>query len=81
LFSSLLTGRKVQQIIEGSCKKGGISIPELQRGSRRGPIPRVRSYLGWKLAREWGMPLAEIARQLGVSTSAISQILGRKQLG
>jgi len=34
-----------------------------------------------KLAREWGMPLAEISRQFSVSTSAISQILGRKQIG
>jgi hypothetical protein len=80
LFPSLLTGRQVQQIIETSCKKEGISIQqELQRGSRRGPIPRVRSYSTWNLARELGVPLAEIGRQLGVSTSAISQILGRKQ--
>ena len=40
LFSSVLTGRQVQQIIGMSCKKG-ISMQELQRGSRRGPIPRV----------------------------------------
>jgi predicted transcriptional regulator len=33
----------------------------------------------WKLARELGVSLAEIGRQLGVSTSAISQILDRKQ--
>jgi len=44
-------------------------------GSRRGVISEIRSALALKLAREWGLPLAEIARQLGVSTSAISQIL------
>jgi DNA-binding MarR family transcriptional regulator len=80
LFSSLLTGRQVQQIIAKSCKEEGISIQELQRGSRRGLIPRVRSYLAWKLAREFGVSLAEIGRQLGVSTSAISQILDRKKM-
>ena len=79
-FSSLLTGRQVQEIIGTSCKKEGISIQELQRGSRRGPIPRVRSHLAWKLARELGVSLAEIGRQLGVSTSAISQILGRNKM-
>ena len=31
LFSSLLTGRQVQQIIETRCKKEGISIRELRR--------------------------------------------------
>ena len=80
LFSSVLTGRQVQQIIARSCKKEGISIQELQRGSRRGPIPRVRSYLAWKLARELGVPLAEIRRRLGVSTSTISQFLDGKQI-
>jgi len=78
-FSSLLTGRQMQEVIGTSCKKEGISIQELQRGSRRGPIPRVRSVLAWKLARELGVSLAEIGRQLGVSTSAISQILQRRE--
>ena len=80
LFSSLLTGKQVEQIIAKSCKEEGISLQELQRGSRRGPIPRVRSHLAWKLARELGVSLAEIGRQSGVSTSAISQILDRKKM-
>ena len=80
LFSSVLTGRKVQQIIARSCKKEGISIQEMQRESRRGPIPRFRSYLAWTLARELGVPLAEIPRRLGVSTSTISRFLDGKQI-
>jgi hypothetical protein len=36
-------------------------------------------YLAWKLAGEPGVSLAGIGRQLGVSTSAISQVLGRKK--
>ena len=75
-----VTGRQVQEIFGTSCKKEGISIQELRRGSRRGPIPRVRSYLAWKLGRELGVPFAEIGRQLGVSTSAISQILERRKM-
>jgi putative transposase len=78
LFSSRLRDKEVRQLIEKRCKKGGISVRELQMGSRRGVIPGIRSDLAWKLARDWGIPLAEIARQLGVSTSAISQILLRK---
>jgi len=80
LFSSVLTGRQAQQIIARSCKKEGISIQELQRGSHRGPIPRVRSYLAWTLAQELGVPLPEIRRRLGVSTSTISQFLDEKQI-
>ena len=41
-------------------------------------IPGIRSELAWELAREWGMHLAEIPRRLGVSTSAISQVLHRR---
>ncbi len=77
LFSSRLRAKEVQQLIEDRCKREGISVRELQMGSRRGEIPEIRSALALKLAREWGIPLAEIARQLGVSTSAISQILHR----
>ena len=78
LFSSRLRDKEVRQHIEEKCKKEGIAVRELQVGSRRGRIPGIRSDLAGKLARDWGIPLAEIARQLGVSTSAISQILLRR---
>jgi len=78
LFSFRLRAKEVQRLIEERCKREGISAQELQMGSRRGVISEIRSALALKLAREWGLPLAEIARQLGVSTSAISQILRRR---
>jgi REP element-mobilizing transposase RayT len=78
LFSSRLRDKEVLQFMEERCGKDGISVRELQMGSRRGMIPGIRSDLAWKLARGWGFSLAEIARQLGVSTSAISQILRRR---
>jgi REP element-mobilizing transposase RayT len=78
LFSSRLQAKEVEKFISERCKREGIFILELQRGSRRGAIPRIRSELAWKLAKDWGIPLAEIARCLGVSTSAISQVLRRR---
>jgi hypothetical protein len=78
-FSSRLRDKEVQQTIEQRCKKSAISVQELRMGSRRGMIPGVRSDLAWHLAREQGLPLAEIARYLGVSTPAISQVLRRRQ--
>jgi transcriptional regulator with XRE-family HTH domain len=73
-----LRDKEQQQFIKARCQAAGISANELQRGSRRSPIPKIRSEVAWKLGREWGVPLAEIARQLGVSTPAISQILRRR---
>jgi DNA-directed RNA polymerase specialized sigma subunit len=40
-------------------------------------MPRVRSQIAWRVIKELGMSLAEVARLLGVSTSAISKILHR----
>jgi len=78
LFSSRLRGKEGQRLIEERCRRAGISTAELQTGSRRGEAPKVRSDLAWELVKERGLPLAETARHLGVSTSAISQILIRK---
>lgn len=44
---------------------------------RRGRIPRVRSEVVERLVKELGISLAEVARLLGVSTSAIFMILHR----
>lgn len=47
----------------------------MNHGSLRGSIPRVRSEIAERLVKELGMSLAEVARLLGVPTSAISKIL------
>ena len=59
------------------CEKEGVSIEELKGGSRRGKIPGTRIKLAIELVTDHGLTLAETARQLGVSTSAISKILSR----
>jgi putative transposase len=69
---------KAEKKINEECKAEGVSIEELRGGSRRGKIPRLRSRLVTELITVYGLTLAEIARQLGVSTSAISRILIRK---
>jgi putative transposase len=79
-FSTLIRSKGVQKLIEATCKKEGISLQEIQMGSRRGAIARVRSQVALKLVQELGIPLAEIARQLGGSTSAVCQILCSKQV-
>jgi putative transposase len=70
-------GRKVERLIAEACKKRKISLTELRSGSRRGEIPAVIAEVSRKLVEDYGITLAEIARQLGVSTSAISKRLAR----
>jgi predicted transcriptional regulator len=48
-------------------------------GSRRGQIPEVRAEIVEELVKKLGVPLAEIARVVGISTSAVSKILGRRR--
>ena len=70
--------QKMQEMIEEICEEKGINIKELHMVSRRGSIPQVRADIAYQLINELGIPLAEIARQLGVSTSAITKSLQRR---
>ena len=72
---------KMQEIIEEKCRREKINSKELRLGGRRRDVSRVRSDLAHTLINDLGIPSAEIARQLGVSTSAIVKLLqrGRKK--
>ena len=67
----------MQKIIEDKCRKEKINSKELRLGGRRRVVSRVRADLAHTLMNELGIPSAEIARQLGVSTSAIVKRLQR----
>ena len=77
----LINERKVkaQKNIAEVCEKAGVSVEEVKGGSRRGNIPAVRKHLAMELVEGYGLTLAEVARHLGVSTSAISRIFERKR--
>ncbi len=59
------------------CKKHGVSVTELRAGSRRGSVPRVRTEIARRLVEDYGLALAEVARQVGISTSGVSKLLSR----
>ena len=71
--------RRIRDEIGSVCQKADIDPEVLRSGSRRRPLPDVRARLAMKLVKEHGVSLAETARQLGVTTSAIAQILRRKK--
>jgi REP element-mobilizing transposase RayT len=59
------------------CKNEKVSLDELKGGSRRKEVSGVRSRIAIELVRGHGVALAEVARRVGVSTSAISKIIKR----
>ena len=67
--------KKIAAVLAAECDKQGVGIKELQSGSRRPNVSQVRKQIAQKLFVCEGIPLAEIARHTGVSTSAISKAL------
>ena len=65
----------IGRVIGDFCAKEGISENELVQGGQRWKTARARARIAFQLSREWGISLAEIARHLGVSTSAIANAL------
>jgi REP element-mobilizing transposase RayT len=78
-FPPIRVRDRVREVIEKSCLEKGIHRVELAGGNRRGRVSRLRVELAHRLLQEFGLPLAEIARQLGVSTSAISKMFTRSR--
>jgi hypothetical protein len=68
-------GREIDEFISKICKK--VSIEELKAGRRRKGASEVRAQISIGLVKTYGVALAEVARRLGVSTSAISKIIKR----
>ncbi len=70
-------GYDAAQEIEALCGEAGASVAALQGGSRQRAVSKLRSELAVRFVREYGLSHAETARMLGVSTSAVTQMLKR----
>ena len=60
----------MEKLIAEKRKQRKISVNELKGGSRRGTIPQVRAEIANCLVYRYGLPMADVAQQVGVSTSA-----------
>lgn len=69
-----------ETIIDACCGKHNVPIEVLRSGSRRQVVSGIRRQLTFKLVNELGLSLAETGRQLGLTTSGVTQILRRKSL-
>ena len=78
-FTSAERLNQAKDHITKTCKAEGISRKALISGSRRRRISNVRFRLAVELVEEIGLSMAETARQLGVSTSAVSKIIRKHE--
>jgi len=69
----------ISQVIGAFCAKEGVEEKEILRGGQRRKTARARARIAFQLNRDWGISLAEIARNLGVSTSAIANAIRKME--
>lgn len=77
-FSHYERAEKVERYISEHCLEQGVNIEELRSGSRRPAVSRIRRKIARDLVEKYGVPLAEIARGVGVTTSAISKAIRQR---
>jgi hypothetical protein len=63
------------KIFREKCREAGINEVELRSGSRRRAVSELRRKLCFYFSRELGIPMAEIARQVGVGTTGVAMAL------
>jgi len=63
----------IDQVINRLCKEEGIEERELRNGGKRKKVSEVRAKISFQLSQEMGIPFAEIARHVGVCTSAVAK--------
>jgi len=70
--------KSIEQILQRMYRESGVSEKEVRSGSQRRRVSEVRAEIAFYLSREMGISMAEIARRLGVGTSAIAMVIRRK---
>jgi len=76
-YSSEDKSEIIKQTIQYICEKESVPVDELRLGGKRRPVSKARCLIASKLAEEYGVSLAEIARSIGVTTPAIFNMLKR----
>ncbi len=69
----------IDAVISRMCKEQGVREQELRSGGQRRRISEARARIAFYLSREMGMSMAEIARNLGVGTSAVAMALKKEE--
>ena len=74
-------GRKksIDQVIKTMCEQAGVKEEELRNGGQRRKVSRLRTKVSYRLSREMGVPMAEIARHVGVCASAVVKAIQKME--
>jgi hypothetical protein len=67
------------RLIKETSKKEEVQEGEVRVGGQAQRVSRIRAKIAWDLSQECGNGPAEIARQLGVCTSAIAMATRKKE--
>ena len=70
-------GETIEKIMEEVCRRQGISLQELKGGGKRRKVSDARASIALRSRDELGLTAAEIARNVGVSTSAVTRAIER----
>ena len=65
----------IVNIIQEICDEREVNIKELSSGSRRRFVSEARRITACSFVKDYGIPLLEVARYVGVSTSAVSKMI------
>jgi putative transposase len=83
-WSQVLTLRRQGQIessewIKKKCQETDTYEAELRSGNRRRAVSELRKEICFYLYRELGIPMAEIAREVGIGTTGVAMIIKRSE--
>jgi hypothetical protein len=74
-----MTPEEIGAAIHRACATNHVAVEEFQKGGRRGPLSTIRAEIARMLVTVHGLSLAQTARHLGVSTTAVSKILRKAE--
>ena len=77
LLSGEAASRRVEKAVLAICKEEGVGAMEMKGGSRRKQISRTRRRIAKELIEKYGIPMATVARETGVTTAGISKLMSR----
>ena len=71
--------RSIEQVIKRMCDEEGIREEELRNGGQRREVSKLRAKISSHLSHEMGIPMAEIARHVGVCGSAVVKAIQKME--
>jgi hypothetical protein len=67
--------KMIEDIIQEVCDKGGVNVSEIRSGSRRSIVSKTRREIANRLVNDYGTPISEVARCVGVTAAAVSKMI------